>query len=81
MRERLAMDSPLSYEIVVQGYLEAHWSDWFDGATILPRVDSDGISITRLIALVIDQAALHGLLLKLYDLGLPLLSVNLTPNR
>jgi hypothetical protein len=81
MKQKLALDSPASYEIEVQGYLEAHWSDWFDRADIIPRVDSEGVSVTRLTARITDQAALHGLLRKLYDLGLPLLSVNLTPTR
>jgi len=76
MRKKLTLDSQATYQIVVQGYLEEHWSDWFDGMTLDPHVDPMGFSITTLTGSVTDQAALHGLLLKLYDLGMPLLSVN-----
>jgi hypothetical protein len=59
------------YEIKVQGNLDAKWSDWFDGFTISQQVDDE----TLLTGHVIDQPALHGLLAKIRDLGLPLLSV------
>jgi hypothetical protein len=59
------------YEIRLEGHLDARWSDWFDGLT-LTRVD-DGT--TRLEGRVVDQAALHGLLQKVRDTGLPLVSV------
>jgi hypothetical protein len=59
------------YEIRVNGILDSKWSDWFDGFTISPQ-DNDE---TLLIGPVADQSALHGLLNKIRDLGLPLLSV------
>ncbi len=59
------------YQIRVKGYLERKWSDWFDGLTITPQADDE----TLLVGPVADQAALHGLLAKIRDLGLPLLSV------
>jgi hypothetical protein len=60
------------YEIVVGGILDAGWSAWFDGL----HVDSDVDSGTTTIAgPVTDQAALHSLLLKIRDLGLPLVAV------
>ncbi len=59
------------YKIRVQGALDAKWSDWFDGFTISQQVDDK----TLLTGQVIDQPALHGLLAKIRDLGLPLLSV------
>ena len=59
------------YEIRVQGRLDDRWAAWFDGLT-LSRVD-DGTTSLR--GPVTDQAALHGLLHKLRDLGIPLLSV------
>jgi hypothetical protein len=59
------------YKIRVRGILEEKWSDWFDGFTISPQVDDE----TLLTGPVADQAALHGLLGKIHDLGLPLLSV------
>jgi hypothetical protein len=59
------------YEIQVQGHLDNYWSDWFDGFVITHKEDGT----TVLIGPVADQAALHGLLAKVRDLGLPLLSV------
>ncbi len=60
-----------SYEIRVKGHLAARWADWFDGLTLTQ--ESDGTTVLR--GSVVDQAALHGLLAKIRDLGLPLLSV------
>jgi hypothetical protein len=60
------------YEIRVQGQLNARWADWFDGMTI--TLDNNGD--TLLSGPVVDQAALHGLLKKVRDVGLTLLSVN-----
>ena len=59
------------YEIRVQGVLDDRWSAWFDGL----RVSSDQAGHTTIAGPVPDQAALHGLLAKVRDLGLPLLSV------
>ncbi len=59
------------YEIRVEGRLEARWAAWFDGMAL--RSDSDGT--TTIHGPVLDQAALHGLLRKLHDVGLPLISV------
>jgi hypothetical protein len=59
------------YEIRLQGHLHARWSAWFDGLTV--TTEADGTTLLR--GDVVDQAALHGLLRKLQDLGLPLLSV------
>lgn len=59
------------YEIRVKGNLDLRWSDWFDGFSITPVDDGE----TLLIGSVADQAALHGMLHKIRDLGLPLLSV------
>ncbi len=64
-------DKPGIYEIVVKGALESIWLDWFDGFSIEASVDDK----TMLRGQVADQAALHGLLSKIRDLGLPLLSV------
>jgi hypothetical protein len=59
------------YQIRVQGQLAARWADWFDGMT-LTRND-DGTTVLH--GTVADQSALHGLLRKLNDLGMPLVSV------
>ena len=76
MKQVLTLDQPAFYQIEVQGYLEDHWSDWLDDMDIMPQVSEDDIIITKLTGTVIDQAALHGVLRKLYDLGMPLLSVS-----
>jgi hypothetical protein len=60
-----------SYEIRLGGRLDARWATWFDGMTVTPR--EDGTTVVR--GDVADQAALHGLLQRVRDLGLPLLSV------
>ena len=59
------------YEIRLQGRLDQRWASWFDGMTL--STDADGTTLLR--GPVADQAALHGLLARLRDLGLPLLSV------
>ena len=59
------------YRIRVGGVIDARWSEWFCGMAIGPQADGN----TLLTGPVRDQAALHGLLVKIRDLGLPLLSV------
>jgi hypothetical protein len=76
--EGAAPAEPARYELRVQGVLEPHWSAWFEGL----RVTSDQPGQTTIAGPVVDQAALHGLLAKVRDLGLPLLSVRrLDPDR
>ena len=65
-------DEPQLYEIRLKGHLDDRWAEWFDGLTITLEEDGD----TLLTGPVIDQAALHGLLKKVRDLGLPLVSVS-----
>jgi hypothetical protein len=62
---------PELYEIRVRGHLDARWANRFEGLTITVEENGD----TFLTGVVIDQAALHGLLKKVRDLGLPLVSV------
>ena len=64
-------DKQKVYQIRVKGILDSKWSDWFDGFTITPQASGE----TLLTGPVADQAALHGLLNKIRDIGLPLLSV------
>ncbi len=69
---------PARYELHVQGVLEPRWSAWFEGL----QVSSDQAGQTTIAGPVADQAALHGLLAKVRDLGLPLLAVRrLDPDR
>ena len=62
---------PTYYRITIQGHLDQHWSAWFDNMTI--RNEADGAAV--LCGPLADQAALHGVLIKIRDLGLPLLAV------
>lgn len=59
------------YEICLKGHLDSQWATWFDGLTITLEENGD----TLLSGPVADQAALHGLLKKVRDLGMPLVSV------
>jgi hypothetical protein len=72
-KPKLTLDRPTTYQITVPGHLDEHWTDWIGSMAI--TVESDGPASTTLTGIV-DQAALHGLLLRLYSLGLPLISVN-----
>ena len=59
------------YQIVIKGHLDSEWSEWFDGLTVT-MVDNGA---TILSGPIIEQTALHGVLIKIRDLGLPLLSL------
>jgi hypothetical protein len=63
-------DQPMVYQIRVEGHLGPRWADWFEGMTIMLEHNGD----TLLTGSVEDQAALHGLLRKVRDLGMPLIS-------
>jgi hypothetical protein len=70
-RSGAAFDHPARYRVRVQGILDQSWSAWFDGLEIAAQGNGE----TILAGLIEDQAALHGLLVKLHNLGLPLISV------
>lgn len=74
--QKLTLYRPMTYQIKVPGYLDKSWSDWAEGMTIAVESAGDRPPITILTG-SLDQAALHGLLRRLYSLGLPLISVNL----
>jgi hypothetical protein len=63
---------PMIYQIRIKGHLDSQWTDWFEGLTITQEENGE----TLLTGPVVDDAALHGLLKKVRDLGMPLLSVN-----
>jgi hypothetical protein len=73
-KPKLTLDRPATYQIKVPGHLDASWSDWAGGMTITVESEDEGPPITTLTGIV-DQAALQGLLRRLYSLGLPLISV------
>jgi hypothetical protein len=61
-----------TYHIRIKGHLAAHWAEWFDGMTITQLHNGE----TLIEGPVVDQAALHGMLNHIRDLGLPLLAVD-----
>ena len=68
---KMVSGEPIIYQIRVKGHLGLQWTDWFEGLTI--KLEDNGE--TLLTGAVVDQAALYGLLRKVRDLGMPLLSV------
>ena len=66
------LSQPTVYQIRLKGHLSPQWTEWFEGLTITLEEDEN----TLLTGTVVDQAALHGLLKKVRDLGMPLLSIN-----
>ena len=65
-------DQPMVYQIRIKGHLSHQWAYWFEGLTITLEEDGN----TLLNGSVVDQSALHGILKKIRDLGMPLLAVN-----
>ena len=72
MNRQQRRNGSVIYEILVRGVLDDAWSAWLGGMTIIPQISGE----TLLRGPVRDQSALHGLLNKIRDMGLPLLSVN-----
>jgi hypothetical protein len=73
--QKLGLDRPGTYEVKVPGRLDEGWADWFEGMDIAVESGIDCPTITTLTGVVTDEAALQGLLDRLYSLGLRLLSV------
>jgi hypothetical protein len=65
------MDAPRRYEIRIEGHLNASWASWFEGLTFRHEASGE----TLLSGVLVDQTALHGVLMRIRDLGLPLVSV------
>ena len=76
VKQKLTLDQPATYRIQVPGHLDESWSEWAGGMKITVENRDDGPPTTTLTGVVADQAALQGLLRRLYSLGLPLISVN-----
>ena len=74
IRQKLTLYRLATYQIKVPGHLGESWSDWAGGMTITVESEGDGPPVTTLTG-TLDQAALQGLLRRLYSLGLPLVSV------
>ena len=75
INQHLDIDQPAMYQIKVQGRLNERWSGQFDDLIITVETVRDGLAVTTLSGPIVDQAALHGVLACIRDLGLPLLSV------
>ena len=73
-KPQLTLDQPVAYQIKVPGELDENWPDWAGEMEVMVESDADGLSISTLTG-TLDQAALQGLLRRLYSLGLPLISV------
>jgi hypothetical protein len=80
MKPKLTLDQPAIYQIKVSGCLSANWSDWIEKMTVTVERDGNDLPVTILTG-TFDQAALLGLLRRLYYLGLPLISVNCIQKR
>jgi hypothetical protein len=74
VKPTLTLDQPAMYQITVPGHLDESWTEWDGRMTVAVKYDEDDTPVTTLTGTV-DQAALHGLLRRLYSLGLPLISV------
>ena len=75
VKHKLTLDQPAKYQIIVPGELDQSWAEW--GGQISITVDSEGdVPPVTILTGTFDQAALQGLLRRLYSLGLPLISVN-----
>jgi hypothetical protein len=74
VKQKLTLDRPATYQIKVPGHLDESWADWVGGMMVTVEGDRDGLPVSTLTG-SFDQAALQGLLRRLYSLGLPLISV------
>lgn len=77
LQQSPGINEPTTYQIRVKGRLDESWSDWFDGMVIGVENGSSGSDVTTITGRIVDQAALHGILNRIRDLNLPLLSVQL----
>jgi hypothetical protein len=71
------MEKPLNYEIRIKGHLTSAWADWFGGLTVSNLENGEAV----LSGTVQDQASLHGILNRISNMGLTLISVNVVPEK
>jgi hypothetical protein len=74
-RSKFTLDQPINYQVKIAGQLSENWSDWINEMNIQIEADTSGFATTTLTG-TLDQAALIGLLRRLYYLGFPLISIN-----
>ena len=72
---QLSLSGRGEYEIKVKGHLDEQWSPWFEDLTITTGFNDDGTPITTFTGPIVDQAALHGVLAKIRNINMPLISV------
>ena len=72
-----SFQEPTKYEICVKGHLDRKWASWFEGMSITSDFKNSGVPVTVLCGPIADQAALHGIIAKIRDIGIPVISINL----
>jgi hypothetical protein len=72
-------DHPAVYQITIAGQLKQHWNEWFDSLSVTQGLDCEQNPITMLQGTIPDQAALRGLLIKAWDLGLVVIALERIP--
>ena len=77
IQKRLTLDRSSTYQIKIPGHLDESWTEWDGNMTVVVEVDENDLPFTTIIGKM-DQAALHGLLRRLYSLGLPIITVRCT---
>lgn len=75
----MTSEKSIFYQITVQGRLDPDWSDWLNGFEVCIKDDENGVSYTLLNGIIKDQAALRGVLTKIWDLNLELVAVDQKP--
>jgi hypothetical protein len=72
-----SVDRPATFQIKVQGRLGPNWSEYFSGMSLTNQQLESGVTVTTMTGVISDQAALHGLIQKIRDLGLSIIQIQL----